>query len=301
MVSISEKYKDLILQLVQNSQKQHTVDETNVYQTGNLTNRKLIGRIMDDLVLPESRLEGAEHLLELAQLSKAGKSCLILSEHYSNFDLPVLFHLLEKLGADGAAAAETLIAIAGFKLNQENPVVLAFAEAFSRIVIYPSRSLAALKDPALLEAETKKSNAINLAAMKALTRAKYHGHLILVYPAGTRYRPGVPETKRGVKEIDSYLKSFEHVVLVSINGSTLVINPAGSMHEDLARQDVMIMKCSPVLSAAEFRKAAQESCPEGQDPKQFTVDQVMARLEELHAEAEPLRRAALDARGLSHD
>ena len=37
---------------------------------------------------------------------------------------------------------------------------------------------------------------------------KKQGKIILVFPSGTRYRPGCPDTKRGLREIDSYLRLF---------------------------------------------------------------------------------------------
>ena len=48
--------------------------------------------------------------------------------------------------------------MSGMKLNEENPYVSAFAEAYSRIIIYPSRSLAAIKDPEVYQREEKSYN-----------------------------------------------------------------------------------------------------------------------------------------------
>ncbi len=292
MDSVTEIFKDTIKLLIANSQKQSTVTHENVLQLGNKVNQEIVLKLVETFLLPGSGVRGMENLKELVALSKQGKACLLLVEHYSNFDLPGLIALLRKEGAP--EIADDIIAIAGFKLNEEHPLVLAFTEAFTRIVIYPSRSLAAIKDPELLAEETQKSNRLNMAAMKELTRAKYHGNLILVFPAGTRFRPSKPETKIGLKEIDTYLKSFEYFVPIAINGNVLRIDESSSnMQMDKPTKDVLIFTAGKVQSTSEFRKAAQADCPEGEDVKQFTVNRVMSTLDLLHEETEVIRQKLL--------
>jgi len=292
MDSVTEIFKDTIKLLIANSQKQSTVTHENVLQLGNKVNQEIVLKLVETFLLPGSGVRGMENLRELVALSKQGKACLLLVEHYSNFDLPGLIALLRKEGAP--EIADDIIAIAGFKLNEEHPLVLAFTEAFTRIVIYPSRSLAAIKDPELLAEETQKSNRLNMAAMKELTRAKYHGNLILVFPAGTRFRPSKPETKIGLKEIDTYLKSFEYFVPIAINGNVLRIDESSSnMQMDKPTKDVLIFTAGKVQSTSEFRKAAQADCPEGEDVKQFTVNRVMSTLDLLHEETEVIRQKLL--------
>lgn len=293
MIDITKNFGPVIQQMVNNSQKQHVVSEENVWQEGNSVNRHLFYKIIEELLLPGSSVEGVEHLWELQKLSASGKACLVLMEHYSNFDLPCLFNLLEKDGSEGTSVAEALVAMAGYKLNEESPVVLAFTEAFSRIIIYPSRSIEALPDSPEKEAELKRAQRINLAAMRALSKAKTSGKIVLVFPAGTRYRPGKPETKRGVKEIDSYIKGFDHMVFVSINGNTLHVTSAGEMLDDQAHKDVVVYGVSEVVSCQQFRSEAQALCPSDTDCKQFTVDRVMEKLDELHTRYEAVRQQRL--------
>jgi glycerol-3-phosphate O-acyltransferase len=293
MISIPLRYGATILRMMANSKQQRVVTEENVLQEGNSTNRHLFYKIIEDLLLPGSAIHGIEHLVDLHHRAQAGESCLILCEHYSNFDLPCLTNLLEKSHDEGEKIADSLVAIAGFKLNEESPVVLSFTEAFSRIVIYPSRSIEALPDGPEKEAELNRAQKINLASMRALSKAKKSGRIVLLYPAGTRYRPGKPETKRAVKEVDSYLKTFDNFVFVSINGNTLHVTSAGAMLDDKANRDVVLYGVSPVHSTSDFRKQAQADCPEGEDPKQFTVDRVMSELDKMHEQYEPLRQEAL--------
>lgn len=297
MISIPQRYGAIIQKMMANSQKQHVITEENVWQEGNTVNRKLFYGIVEDLMLPGSSVQGIENLVDLHHRAKAGQSCIILCEHYSNFDLPCMTNLIEKAHPEGETIVDSMFAIAGFKLNEESPVVLAFTEAFNRIVIYPSRSIEALPEGPEKEEELKLARKINLASMKALSKAKESGKIVLLFPAGTRYRPGRPETKKAVKEVDSYLKGFDCMVLMSINGNTLHVTSDGSMIDDEAHRDVILYGVGPVQECAAFRKAAQEACPEGTDSKQFTVDRVMEQLDRLHEKYEPLRQDLLAKAG----
>jgi glycerol-3-phosphate O-acyltransferase len=289
VIPISQKYHDLIKEMVKNSAQSATITEDNIYQPGNKANRKCIEIILADHLLPESRIIGMQNIEELFRQCSTGKSCLVLMEHYSNFDLPALFYLLENSGETGKAAAESLIAIAGLKLNAESPIVLSFTEAYSRIVIYPSRYFDSITDPDVLKEERRKSNIINRAALHEMIRRKHEGHIILVFPAGTRYRPGKPDTKRGLKEIDSYIKAFDYMVFIGSGGNVLRINPTGDMAEDVLAKDTVIFKIGPVLDCQEFRSRVRTNLPADADPKQFTVNRVMEELEKLHTEIDLIR------------
>jgi glycerol-3-phosphate O-acyltransferase len=285
---ITEKYRDLVIQMMKNSSQAATVTGANTFQPGNLVNRPFIEKILENQLLPQSRFVGLENLLDLYRRCKEGKSCLILMEHYSNFDLPAFVYLLEQSGAGGKEAADSIIAIAGLKLNEDSAMVRSFTEAYSRIVIYPSRYFDSITDPEVLKEERAKSNAINRAALHEMIRCKHEGHIILLFPSGTRYRPGKPDTKRGLKEIDSYIKAFDFMVFIG-SGGNLLHTGDGEMEEDLLAEDTVIFQAGPVVSCQEFRTRTRGEVPEGADPKQFTVDCVMQELEKLHTEVAALR------------
>ena len=293
MISIPDRYGAIIQKMLLHSNKQNVITEENVWQEANTVNRQLFYGIVEDLMLPGSSVQGIENFAELYRRAQAGESCLILSEHYSNFDLPCLTNLLGRAHPLGDQMVASLVAIAGFKLNEESPVVLAFTEAFSRIVIYPSRSIESLPDGPEKDEEMKLARKINQASMRALSAAKSSGKIIIVFPAGTRYRPGKPETKRGVREVHTYIKTFDTMAMMSINGNALPVTSEGDMIDDLAQRDVILYGVGPVISCTEFRAKAEEACPEGEDPKQFTVDRVMAELEAQHQRYEPLRQELL--------
>lgn len=290
MEAISGRYKDLILNMIKYSSRRTTVTSDDVYRPGNPKLLPFIDTMMSENVEPGSGIRSLENLVELARLAADGASCLLLLEHYSNFDLPAFSYLLRQAGKEGVDIDSRIVAVAGIKLTETDPVVAAFSEAYSRLVIYPSRSLEIIKnnikDPKELVSEMMKGASINHAAMKALGQLKKSGKLILVFPAGTRYRPWDPSSKKGVREIDSYLKSFDYMSLVAVNGNILRVNPEGEMHEDLVCKDKVVFTAGAPLSCEEFRDRAKQHKHFRDDKKQVIVDALMAGLETMHEEAE---------------
>lgn len=283
-------YREIIAEMIRNSQGAPLVTDKNVYQEGKPVNKPLMRRIVADLMLPGSRVDGLEHLLELHALARRKKFCLVLMEHFSNFDLPNFVELLEQQGEAGREIADALVAVAGVKLNEESRLVLAFTEIFTRVVIYPSRTVQGISDRhQRREAEIRRAR-INIAALKTLMKLRREGRLVLVFPTGTRFRSWDPSTGRGLKEIDTYIKYYSHMVLVAINGNTLLCNPNGIMDEDYPVKDVVRYTVSPVIRCSEFRREALRARPDdNEDAKQAVADHVMAALADLHARAEQAR------------
>ena len=262
----------------------------NVYQEGDGNILPILDGMTDSLILPGSGVDGMENLEELLAKAESGKSCLLLLEHYSNLDLTIFSLLVRRAGGRGDAIANALVAIAGMKLNEDNPIVAAFAGAYTRIVIYPSRSLHGL-DAEKKRVELPRSYAINRAAMKALDEAKMRGKLILVFPSGTRYRPWDPSTKKGVREIASYIRSFDYMCCVALNGELLHVQQT-DMLNDLVSRDIMWVTAGPVQSCEEFRERARSAAEVAgiEDKRQATVDAIMTELENMHIAAEEKRK-----------
>ena len=269
------------------------VTEHNVYQEGDGNILPILDEMASSLMLPGSRLDGLENLEELLAKAETGKSCLLLLEHYSNFDLTIFSLMARRAGGRGADISKVLVTIAGMKLNEASPEVAAFAGAYTRIVIYPSRSLQDL-DSEKNRDEIIRSNAINRAAMKTLTKIKTRGNLILVFPAGTRYRSWDPASKKGVREIDSYLRSFDYMCCVALNGQILHVNKT-DMLNDVVTKDLLLVTAGPVQACAEFRNKARAAAEAAgiKDIKQAAVDAVMADLDRLHLAAEEKRQKLL--------
>jgi hypothetical protein len=294
----NSKYVDIIRRMMDSSTGAPMVTEHNVYQEGNPTNKPLLRQIVQDLMLPGSRIVGREHLGELRHLAQRKRACLILMEHYSNFDIPCFYELLERGDEKMQDVANAIVSVAGVKLNETSKLVLAFTEVFTRVVLYPARSFGGITDPRQLREAEKRRARINIAAMKMLNALRKQGRLILVFPSGTRYRPWDPSTGKGLREIDSYLKFYTYMVTVAVNGNCLLPNPNDRMDEDFVAKDVMIYTVSPVRKCSEFRKEALWGRLHIEDHKQHVADRVMASLRQLHDRTERARLKLLAEQGL---
>jgi glycerol-3-phosphate O-acyltransferase len=287
-------FRDYIREVAALSKASTVVTEQTVFQPGNPEILPYLDRMAEALILPGSGVDGMDHLVELLEKADAGKSCLLMLEHYSNLDLTLFSYLVRRVGGRGEAIHKALVSIAGMKLTEENPVVSAFASAYTRLIICPSRSLLDL-DAEKDRKEIIRYNSINRGAMKTLMDLKVKGKLILVFPSGTRYRPWNPSTKKGVREIDSYVKSFDYMCPVAINGEVLHVHQ-GDMMEDSVSKDLVRLTAGPVLSCAEFRDAARAGAEAAglEDKKQATVDAIMDLLEKMHRAAEEKRENMLN-------
>ena len=293
--TLKEKFGDLFAEMVAHSKAAAKIDETKVYEEANPEMRKYMFKLLDDTFSADSGLGNLENFKDFYEkVVKQGKSGLILMEHYTNLDLPAIIYLLQKVGEPWADDfASRIVAVAGMKLNEASAGVRAFTEGFTRVVIYPTRSFNAVEAKGIsqeeLKAEEQKARKINFAAMRAMDACKKRGQMILVFPSGTRYRPGKPETKRGLREIDSYLRLFDYMLLVGINGNCLRINPDNpdDMLEDILEPGKVTLTAHPVLDCKKFREDVLSSLPADEsDPKQKTVDQVMQILDEIHNQVE---------------
>lgn len=295
--TLKEKFGNLFAEMAAHSKAAAKIDETKVYEEANLDMRKYMFTLLDETFSADSGLGNLENFKDFYEkVTKEGKSGLILMEHYTNLDLPAIIYLLQKVGEPWADDfASRIVAVAGMKLNEASAGVRAFTEGFTRVVIYPTRSLNAVEAKGIsqedLKAEEQKARKINFAAMRAMDACKKRGQMILVFPSGTRYRPGKPETKRGLREIDSYLRLFDYMLLVSINGNCLRINPENpdDMLEDILEPGKMTLTAHPVLDCKKFREQVlAEITSADEDAKQKTVDKVMQILETEHNKAEKL-------------
>ena len=291
--TLREAYGKYFSEMIALSRAPDKIDETNIYQEANLDLSKYMNMILEDNFLPGSGLGNVQYFKEFYDaVSKEGKKGLILMEHYTNLDLPAIIYLLDKHGEEWSKDfSKKIVAVAGMKLNEASPGVKAWTEGFTRVVIYPTRSLSKVSEEEKAE-EEKKARKINFAAMRAMDECKRRGQVILVFPSGTRYRPGEPDTKKGLKEIDSYLRLFDIVLPVSINGNCLRINPENQedMLMDIVEQDKVLLTASPIIECKKFREEVLANLPVDEpDPKQKIIDKVMEILETTHDEVEKTR------------
>ena len=291
--TLREQFGSVFEEMKKISHAAAVIDESKVYEEANMETRKYMYKLLDNTLSKDSGVGNLENYKAFYDaVTKEGKHGLILMEHYSNLDLPAILYLLEKEGEDWAKdLSSRIVAVAGMKLNEADAGVRAFTEGFTRVVIYPTRSLNAAEEKTVSEeerkAEEQKARRINFSAMRAMDSCKKRGQVILVFPSGTRYRPGQPETKKGLREMDSYLRLFDCMILVSINGNCLKINPEApnDMLMDILEPGKLTLTASPVIDCKDFRDKVLSALPKDEaDPKQKTVDRVMEILEEQHNE-----------------
>jgi len=294
MDTLASFFGDQIKRALSHSKVPAIINEHNVYQESDANILPILDEMVECLLLPGSGIDGLENLEELLAKAESGKSCLILPEHYSNFDLSIISLLTRQGGGRGNDIANALIAISGSKLNEDNPAVAAFAGAYTRIVIYPSRYLLDLHAEKN-RAEFMRAKVINRAALKVLNEKKVSGKMILVFPAGTRFRPWDPESKKGVREIDSYIRSFDYLCFIAINGEILHVQKTDMMNDALSK-DVIRITAGPVIPCAEFHERARLTAGENDDKKQAVADAIMAELDKMHVVAEEKRQKLLPSR-----
>ncbi len=272
----------------------------NVYSPGIPFYRNIICNMADRLMLPGSGLRNIEQFTELWQRCKKGESCLIMMEHYSNFDFPALLRFFERSPQLGKEAADALLPIQAYKLTLGNRATPILSSAYSSITIYPSRHIDQIQD----EEERRKIRAIstpmNLNAIGEMTRHKYRGRIILVFPTGTRYRPWNPDSKRAVREAASYLKVFQNILFVGLNGFCLIPSKDENMENDLVEENVVLMSAATIVKGRQFRDrvmAQNQLDFEGADKKLIkdkVCEAIMQELDKLHNEAAPIHQKLIE-------
>lgn len=274
----------------------------NVYQEAHKENRELLLEIMKKCHLPGSDILGVENIIKLDELAQQGKSCLILSEHTSNLDVPSLFaRFYDNKNESLKEIFERFIFIAGTKLNAQ-PMVKLFTEMFSRVVVYAIRSLNEIKNDDERKEEVELANRINLKSTRKIGELRNKGFIFFLYASGTRYRPWAPETKKGIAAIHSYLNSFDYICCVSVSGN----NMPPEEHEDMTKEticdDVIVFNFGEVTDSREYLKKVVESqdvatvndCEGKEQIKQFVADTIMDKIDILHKEGDKYRSELIE-------
>jgi len=238
-----------------------------VFQVAQKQNRERFAAIIEDLLLPDSGVEGIENLRNLHALAAQGHPALILSAHVSNLDVPALYTLLKQRGE--AALFEDIIFIAGRKLTEGCKSIKSMAEMFSRVVI-------SAKSSKMSEQENSVAMAINKAAQRKIAELQGQGKVFLLYPTGTRTRLAVPRTHHGLREIYNYLRKFEYCVVCGIRGNILPPRDDVDMIDEFPRRDAVVYTFGKVRNITEWLAELTRRQPAAAtDRKQFVVDAIM--------------------------
>lgn len=281
-----ERLLPLIMEMVENSiysQNVHTVDS---WQPANTKNLKNVLSIMSQLIYKNSKIINSHYLNKLQELVDQKKSCIIMPEHYSNFDLPGLYYIINTSYPELLPMVENIISLSASKLNAESKIVLAFSEAFHRIMIYPARSKVSNTDMTSQELkEYKQLETINQRAIKQLFNVRDQGKIILMFPSGTRYRPENPESRNALEQSASFLKRFDYVCFIGIAGNTLIVNPNNNMAEDIIRQDSLVYYIDEPKESKVFMSEVEG----GNSNRKGIAQHITQHLLTLHDKAEVVR------------
>lgn len=258
----------------------------NVFQPGIRNNYNLFIELVDRLMLPGSCVKGAGNLLETLSLLKRKKSILFLLKHLGNFDVPCFYSLLSKEGPQYQEILDRLVFIAGRKLNEDSPEVKTFTEIFSRLVIVPGREIS--PENGTPDKETgrdealKEASLINRAALRMMIKLKKEGHIIALFPLGGRPKPWLKENNIGVKETTSYMRIFDFVHFIRMDGN---IMPVGDeMKHERPRRDRVVFSISKPLPAKAYLEESRELFEhqiEISDFDQFNVNRVMNEIGQI--------------------
>ena len=291
------EFQAYFLRMVPNSKMNEdtAITPDNIYQEALTANRELLLEIVSKTHLQGSCILGEENVIKFEELASQGKSVLILSEHVSNLDVPNLYaQFYNHRNPKFKEVFDRFIFIAGTKLN-ENPVVKLFTEMFTRVVVYAIRSLTELKNCEEAKEELELANKINLRSTRKIGELRTKGFMFFLYPAGTRYRPWMPETKRGITAVHGYLKSFDYFCCVSINGN----NMPPAEHEDMTKEDVIddviVLNFGAIQDTKSYLHTfatdqTNLTQAEVEAQKQVVADDIMAKIDQLHEQAEIYRQ-----------
>jgi len=255
----------------------------NVFQEGIRHNYDLFMELVNQLMVPGSCVKGVNHLLKTQSLVKQGNSTLFLMKHAGNFDVPCFYALLSREGPQYQPILDRLVFIAGRKLNEDSLMVKTFTEIFSRIVIVPNREIPPKihretpAQKAYRETAVREAALINRAALRTMIRLKKQGRIIALFPMGGRPKPWLME--KGVRETTSYMRLFDYVHLVKMEGNLL---PVGNkMKDETPKQDKIVFVISEPVPAQAYLEESRrlfEKQTQEKDFDQFNVDRIMVEI-----------------------
>lgn len=245
----------------------------NLLADANQTSRDIIKpllfEILDSLVV-EPRLYGKENIPFLLGLLRSKRRVLIIANHQSNFDVPLIDYIFAKSGYEYEDFLQNVTFIAGRKLSEQSKFVNAFASIYSRLQIVPKGD------------NSKEAMAINKASQKKM-RELVKERIIFLFPTGTRSRRDQPESYWPLKETYNYLKQFDYVSLLSIKGNVLIPKSGNLMAFDVVKRTNVDMKLSFPIATESILELSDYLSPD-LDRKQFIMDLLMKHVYSMEGE-----------------
>lgn len=164
----------------------------------------------------EIRANGTQNLQEADRLIQQGKKLVMISNHLSNADYPVIMQSIKSNGFP--QIAEKAIPLQGIKLER-HPVTKFLARANNAIHTWPKTV------PTKNDKERKMQWSINKKALTYAKEALSKGHPLLIFLEGTRSRNG--KLQEGLREGAHYLNLFPDTFILPIGvfGTEKILPP----------------------------------------------------------------------------
>lgn len=283
--SLESTFADIFKKMLTGSRAYHdnNITTENVFQPAIKQNRPLFSEICSKLMLPESTIVGLHHLIALSKLAKNGESCLICAMHTSNLDVPNFYTLMKNQGKEALDCFDRIIFVAGRKLNEDSPFTKMLTEMFSRIVLSPKSYFDTLSPEEAGKRTLAKQT--NIAAIYKILELSNQGHILLLYPTGTRTRPDKPESARALKETATYLRMFENLCFMNVLGNTLPPVLSNNLVSEIPHNDVVKFIVGPVLKTKKWLQSATDHNNTNgflkNERKQWIADIVMQEINKL--------------------
>ncbi len=282
-------YKPFLEKLVYLSRATANKEALLSFEPASLKNRELVDMLLSELILPQSTILGFENLQKLEQLSNEGKSCLLLLEHYSNFDIPSWYYLLKHRYEDaGLAFSSKIISMATTKLVKHSEIVRAFAQAYPRIPVISAPDIETIRKDPTRQSDVRKALHQNHLSFKHMIAEKNNGSIILIFPAGTRFRPSRPETKYPIPQMDSFIKHFDYMVFVGSSGILLEVDEGGNMANEFVKRDVIIYDVGQVHSCTDYRSKITRDA-NASNQRELMAAAIAKELQDMHESATATR------------
>lgn len=155
-----------------------------------------IVRKLTDLFSTKLQIRGQDNLKKIRESLNRGKSTIILANHSSHADHPLIVKSLKESGYKDLS--DRIIFIAGMKVKNEF-LGKCFSDAFAHILVStPEKG-------EVSEEERRKAQMINFKGFSEINRLMNKGHLFVLYAEGTRSR-----SKQLLKAIPSVARYFEN-------------------------------------------------------------------------------------------
>lgn len=236
--------------------------------------QKQLNRISRRLLLPGSGIHGIEKLEHLVTLAEEGSSCILCLNHRSNLDVPTLSTMLQDFSKP--QLFQKIIWIAGRKLQEDQGMTGMLVQAVNRVIVTP-RSWSQVEHSS---DEVHEAQLINIAAHRVIHELRHLGWVFALFPTGTRIRPGDVSTARAIPETDSYLKSFEFMLLGGIEGCTLPVSRDQDLTRETPRLDRMSFTFGEVVPTEIWRSQAVQRFP-GLDQRGASARAIMEDIGQL--------------------